>query len=122
MLPLVPDAADMAAVRSVNAAAAVFPASMVMLQVPVPVQAPDQPVKIELGSAAAVSVTVVPAIYVAEQTDPQVIPAEDEVIEPVPVPVLVVVRTYCGGNGTDLLTSLEKLLSLSDVLYAVTLK
>jgi hypothetical protein len=94
---------------------------MVTLQVPVPVQAPDQPVKIEPGSAAAVSVTVVPAIYVAEQMDPQVIPAEDEVIEPAPVPVLVVVRTYC-GNGTDLLTSLEKVLSMPDALYAVTLK
>jgi hypothetical protein len=51
---------------------------------------PDQPAKVELVSAVAVSVTTVPELYASEQSEPQFIPASEDVT--VPVPVFVTVR------------------------------
>ena len=67
-------------------------ALMVTLQVPVPVQAPLQPVKVEPAVAAAVRVTLVPLVKLVLQVLPQVIPLGDEVTVPDPVPALVRVR------------------------------
>ena len=67
-------------------------ALMVTLQVPVPVQAPLQPVKVEPVVAAAVRVTLVPLVKLVLQVLPQVIPLGDEVTVPDPVPALVRVR------------------------------
>jgi hypothetical protein len=50
------------------------------------VQAPDQPVKVEPESAAAVRVTWVPLEKFAEQVDPQLIPAGADVTVPLPEP------------------------------------
>jgi hypothetical protein len=82
----------------VNVAVTVFAASIVTTQLPVAaVQAPLQPVKIEIPLAAAVNVTCVPISYASLQSAPapvpQLIPAGLLVIVPSPVPVFVTVRT-----------------------------
>jgi hypothetical protein len=46
----------------VNVAVTLLAASMVTAHVPVPLQAPLQPVKVEPGNAVAVSVTTVPEL------------------------------------------------------------
>ena len=56
------------------------------VQVPVPVQAPDQPANVELAPAAAVKVTDVPLAKLALHVDPQLMPAGLLVTVPVPVP------------------------------------
>ncbi|UWZ83053.1 hypothetical protein MOP44_21090 [Occallatibacter riparius] len=56
------------------------------VQVSVPVQAPDQPAKVEPAAAVAVSVIEVPLEKVAEHVDPQLIPDGLLVTVPVPVP------------------------------------
>ena len=64
-------------------------AFMVTLQVPVPLQAPPQPVKVEPEAGVAVRLTTVPLAKLAEQVAPQEIPAGELVTVPVPVPVSV---------------------------------
>ena len=67
--------------------------SMVTTQLPVPEQpAPDQPVKVEPTEAAAVRVTEVPWLKVAEQVAPQLMPGGSLVTVPEPVPSLATVR------------------------------
>src|SRR5207245_3234610 len=62
-------------------------------QAPVPEQAPPvQPVKVEPAAGAAVSVTAVPLVKLAEQVAPQVMPAGELVMVPLPVPALETVR------------------------------
>ena len=58
----------------------------VKLQVPVPIQAPDQPVNVEPVLGAAVSVTDVPLAKVALHVCPQLMPEGLLVIVPAPVP------------------------------------
>ena len=58
------------------------------LQVPVPVQAPDQPANLEFAFGAAVSVTMVPLLKFVLHVVPQLIPAGLLVIVPAPVPAL----------------------------------
>jgi hypothetical protein len=65
---------------------------MVTAQVPVPVQAPDQPVKSDPVSGVAVRVTAVPSRNDAVQLAPQLIPAGLLVTVPAPVPVLLTSR------------------------------
>ena len=65
-------------------------ATIVTTQVPVPLQPePLQPVKVELTSGVAVSVTVVPCPKVAEHVEPQSMPAGELVTVPDPVPALL---------------------------------
>jgi hypothetical protein len=75
-----------------NVAVTLRAAVMLTVQVPVPVQAPLQPEKVEPVAAAAVRVTEVPELNEELQVDPQFTPAGDEVTVPVPVPLLVRVR------------------------------
>jgi hypothetical protein len=76
----------------VNVAPTEVAAFMVTLQVDVPLQAPVQPAKVELGAGAAVSVTAVPGAKPAAQVAPQLMPAGLLVTVPVPVPEAVTVN------------------------------
>ena len=73
----------------VKVAVTVWAALMVTEHEPVPVQAPDQPAKVEPVPAAAVRVTTVPLAKLALQLAPQLIPAGLLVTVPVPVPPVV---------------------------------
>ena len=64
------------------------------VHVPVPVQAPVQPVKVEPVSGVAVSVTDVPCAYVPEQVVPHEIPDGEDDTTPVPVPDFAIVSGY----------------------------
>jgi len=61
-------------------------ADMATVQVPVPVQAPDQPEKLLPEAATACRVTLVPETNEAVQVDPQEIPAGVLLTVPEPVP------------------------------------
>jgi hypothetical protein len=78
----------------VNVAVTAWTALIVTVHVPVPVQAPLQPVKVELASGIAVSVTPIPAVNNALHVAPQVIPAGEDVTVPPPVPPLVTLTLY----------------------------
>ena len=52
-----------------------IPEFITMLHAPVPAQAPDQPVNMDLGSAVAVNGTEVPRLNGVEHVAPQLIPA-----------------------------------------------
>ena len=69
-----------------------FAESMVMVQGPLPVQAPLQPVKTESAAGVGVRVTEVPLVKVAEQELPQSMAVGEEVTVPLPVPALLTVR------------------------------
>ena len=70
-------------------AVTVVAAETVTVQVPVPAQPPPlQPLKVEPAAGAAVRVTAVPLVKLAEQVAPQVMPAGALVTVPVPVPAL----------------------------------
>jgi hypothetical protein len=60
-------------------------------QVPVPVQAPDQPANAEPVLGVAVSVTDVPLAKLALHVDPQLMPDGLLVMVPVPAPPLCTV-------------------------------
>jgi hypothetical protein len=69
-----------------NAAPTVVAVASVTVHGPLPEHPPpDQPLKIEPAAGAAVRVTLVPAVNVAEQTVPQVMPAGALVTAPLPV-------------------------------------
>jgi len=61
---------------------------MVTVQL-LPVQAPDQPLKVELASALSSNVTTVPAENLSVQSEPQFIPGPLTVPEPLPPLVTV---------------------------------
>src|SRR3989441_9625910 len=78
-------------------AVTVVPAESVTTHVPVPEQPPPlQPVKVEPAAGAAVSVTAVPLVKLAEHVAPQVIPAGELVTVPLPVPALLTVSATVG--------------------------
>ena len=68
------------------------------MQVPVPEQAPDQPVKSELSYGFAFSVTEVPLAKVALHIKPQVIPDGVLVTVPPPVPAFWIVSSIDDGE------------------------
>jgi hypothetical protein len=70
-------------------------ASIVTVQVPDPVHAPDHPVKAVPRPGFAVSVTTVPVEYCSVQSLPQRIPAGFEVT--MPVPETLTVSTWVTG-------------------------
>ena len=74
----------------VKAAVTDFAASIVTEQVPVPVQAPLQPVKVDPVAGAAVKVTEPPEATDAVQVEPQLILPPATV--PLPVPDFLTVR------------------------------
>jgi len=77
----------------VKVAVTVVAAEIVTVQVPAPVQpAPLQPPKVEPAAGAAVSVTAVPLVKLAEQVAPQSMPAGELVTVPLPVPAGLTVR------------------------------
>src|SRR5262245_50368600 len=67
-------------------------ALMVTVQVPVPVQAPLQPVKVAPAAGVAVSVTAVPLLKAAEHVAPPLMPAGGLVLGPDPAPARLTVR------------------------------
>jgi hypothetical protein len=67
-------------------------AAMVTEQAPVPVQAPDQPAKVDPEVGVAVSVTTELAANEAEQVFPQEMPAGEEETDPEPEPERVTPR------------------------------
>src|SRR6266545_1229276 len=64
------------------------------VQVPVPLQAPPQPLKLEPVAAVAVSVTTVPCTNCAEHVAPQLIPTGELVTVPEPAPAFVTVSVW----------------------------
>ncbi|PYM68547.1 MAG: hypothetical protein DME11_00055, partial [Candidatus Rokuibacteriota bacterium] len=80
-------------------AVTVVAAETVTTHDPVPEHPPPlQPVKVEPAAGAAVSVTAVPLVKLAEQVAPQVIPAG--LLVTVPVPALETVRAKVGVKVT----------------------
>ena len=68
---------------------------METMQLPLPVQAPDQPAKTEPLLGVAASVTDVPSTYVAAQLEPQLIEGDAGLVDatvPVPAPAFTTVR------------------------------
>src|SRR5262245_19886682 len=84
-----------------NAAPTVVAAASVSVHAPVPEHPPpDHPVNTEPAAAVAESVTLVPAVNVAEHVAPQVIPAGELVTVPLPVRVtLRVTGVAAAGNS-----------------------
>ncbi|HEY3550370.1 MAG TPA: hypothetical protein VGK69_04895, partial [Gaiellaceae bacterium] len=66
---------------------------------PVPVQAPDQPLKVEPAAGVAVRVTLVPEVKSCEQVEPQLIPAGLDVTVPLPEPALLTLSVAVVGVG-----------------------
>ena len=77
---------------SVNVAVTLLAAVMLTVQLPVPVQAPLQPVKVLPVTGVAVSVTLAPLVKDALHVVPQLIPAGALLTVPVPVPLLLIVN------------------------------
>jgi hypothetical protein len=69
-------------------------AFIVSVHVPVPPQAPVQPVKADPVVGLAVRVTLVPLANVLVQVVPQSMPLRSETIVPTPLPLLATVRVY----------------------------
>ena len=93
-----------------NVAVAVLLEVMETSQVPVPLHAPLQPVKVEPSSGLAERLTVVPSLYDSEQSVPQFIPEGELVTVPVPVPLMFTVRVYRVFPGTAENVALQNVL------------
>jgi hypothetical protein len=72
-----------------NVAVTVVFAFASKVQVPTPLQVPLQPAKVEPAAAAAVRVTVLPLVKLADQVDPQAMPVGALVTVSLPAPGFV---------------------------------
>jgi hypothetical protein len=81
-----------------NVAVTLWLLDTAILQAPVPVHAPLQPVKTEPDAGTAARLTVEPELNVAEQVAPQFTPAGRLVTAPVPVPASVTETLNKGRN------------------------
>jgi len=115
MAPFAPADAEMVNVLTAKVAVALLAAVIVTAHVPVPLQAPDHPVKVDEAFGVAVRITDAPAVNELEQVVPQDIPAGAEVTVPLPVPAEITDSTYWDG-GMALLTSVAYPLSSRPVL------
>jgi hypothetical protein len=111
MAPFTPADAEMVNVLIAKVAVTLFVAFIVTAHVPVPLQAPDHPVKVDEAFGVAVRITDVPAANVPEQVVPQDIPAGAEVTAPLPVPAATTDSAYWDA-GMVLLTSVAYPLSI----------
>jgi hypothetical protein len=75
-------------------------ASIVKVQVPVPQQASDQPVKMDGPSGVAVRVTMVPSMKLAEHPWPQAILGGHDATVPVPNPERATVSFWNTGPAS----------------------
>jgi hypothetical protein len=71
---------------------------MLTWQLPVPVQAPLQPVKVDPPPAAALSVTTAPELKAKLHVLPQLIPAGALVTVPLPAPLLATVSVKLASS------------------------
>ena len=83
----------------VNVAVTEWSRSIVSVHVPVPAQSPDHPTNVKPGEADAVNVTTVPLSKLAEQVEPQLIPAGLLTTMPLPSPAFVTVRVLAGESN-----------------------
>jgi len=83
-------------VLSSNEAPTDFAASTVTTQLPVPLQAPDQPAKLDPVAGVAVRVTIEPCERVSLQSAPQSIPVP--LTTPPPVPDVMTERVWSVGD------------------------
>ena len=90
-LKLVGDKLTTGPLPRLNVAVTDLAALIVTEQLPVPVQAPLQPAKVEPAAAVAVRVTTVPLVKFAVHVLGQLIPAGLLLTVPVPVPASVTV-------------------------------
>src|SRR5436189_526 len=88
---------------AVTVLAALRETSHVSVPLPVPLQAPLQPVKRDPAAAAAVSVTLVPSSNAWLQVAPHAMPSGALVTVPVPLPVLATVSVF-GPAAEELVT------------------
>ena len=95
----------------VNEALTSFTASMVTLHVPVPVQAPLQPVKVEFHDQALKVTTVLEGkLYEAEKHEgPQYIPLGELLTVPFPEPALEILRALALDEN-DAVTDLDSVI------------
>src|SRR5262249_24690166 len=80
-------------VSSVKVAVTDLASLIVTSQAPVPLQAPDQPLKVEPEPAFWLSVTLVPWLNGAERVPGHLIPAGELSTSPLPVPLIVTLST-----------------------------
>src|ERR687897_2890984 len=72
--------------------------SIATVHVPVPAQpSPPQPTNVDPDAGVAVSVTEVPSVKLAEQSDPQLMPAGSLITVPLPPPALTTLRLRIVG-------------------------
>jgi hypothetical protein len=91
----------------------------------VPVQAPDQPLKVEPADAAAVNLTPAFLVKLALQVTPQLMPAGELVTVPLPVPDLLTVSLTAAAwamvgsrNAASRVKASNKLLFAIDFMMA----
>ena len=91
-------------------------------QLPVPVQAPLQPANVDPDTGAAVRLTTVPLLKLAEHVEGQLIPAGELLTAPVPVPASVTFRANWLPLPTLRLIEVVALLPLVSIAIAVRVR
>jgi hypothetical protein len=96
---------------TLNVAVTAVAALTVTAQLPVPEQAPPQPMKVEPAAGVAVSVNAVPGVTVSVQSTPQLIP--DGVLPTVPEPVPLVVTVSVTGVSVNVAVTVVAALTVT---------